>query len=243
MTLIDKEIPISLHIQIRNEILGNILNEVLKPGEKLPSEKELCAKFGASRTTVRLALTHLSQKDLIYSIPGKGSFVAPSVMDDSKMKLIGFFDSVKNESAIEKVEVLETIMDKTIEKICSRLQIQIGEKIISIVSFRKKNNSIIGIDQSYLPYRFISEILNINIEGKSIDNVLASLGKTPKKIEQMIQACLPNKIAKRYLNLSEDMPMVCIERISFLIGDIPIEYRNSIYKGDDYRLNLIMEEK
>lgn len=48
---------------------------VLKPGEKLPSEKELMARFGVGRSVIREALQGLAMMNLIETRQGRGSFV------------------------------------------------------------------------------------------------------------------------------------------------------------------------
>jgi len=53
-----------------------ILRGVLRPGERLPSERELAAKFEVSRPTVRDALADLESSDLVMTRPGAGAFVA-----------------------------------------------------------------------------------------------------------------------------------------------------------------------
>ena len=43
----------SISDEIVEQLTGLISRGVLKPGERLPSEKELCLKFGVGRTTIR----------------------------------------------------------------------------------------------------------------------------------------------------------------------------------------------
>lgn len=51
-----------------------------KPGDRLPSEAQLCSQLGVSRITVRSAIGRLSALGLVESQQGKGSFVcAPSM--------------------------------------------------------------------------------------------------------------------------------------------------------------------
>ncbi|MFE5208792.1 GntR family transcriptional regulator [Streptomyces sp. NPDC056600] len=48
----------------------------LKPGEQLPSLRELQDRFGIANMTMRAALNLLREEGLIYTIQGRGSFVA-----------------------------------------------------------------------------------------------------------------------------------------------------------------------
>jgi GntR family transcriptional repressor for pyruvate dehydrogenase complex len=61
--------------QIFEQLKGNIITGELRPGDRLPSEQELCRMYGVSRTTVRQALANLSSLDLIEKRFGEGSFV------------------------------------------------------------------------------------------------------------------------------------------------------------------------
>jgi GntR family transcriptional repressor for pyruvate dehydrogenase complex len=49
---------------------------VLKPGERLPSEKELCLKFGVGRTTIREALRSMAVMGILNGRVGEGTFVS-----------------------------------------------------------------------------------------------------------------------------------------------------------------------
>jgi len=60
---------------VEGEIEDAIRGRKLQPGEKLPTEFELCDQFGVSRTVVREALRTLSAKGYISVIKGKGIFV------------------------------------------------------------------------------------------------------------------------------------------------------------------------
>lgn len=73
---IDRNAAMPLHAQLKGIIRSAIQEGVLKPGDKVPTEHELCRHFGLSRTPVRQALHELAQEGLLVRSPGRGTFVA-----------------------------------------------------------------------------------------------------------------------------------------------------------------------
>lgn len=59
--------------KLRDEINQGIYAEE----QKLPTQGELCERFGVSRMTVSHALAELQRSSIIYTIQGKGIFIAP----------------------------------------------------------------------------------------------------------------------------------------------------------------------
>jgi GntR family transcriptional repressor for pyruvate dehydrogenase complex len=66
----------SLSDGIVEQLTGLIASEVLKPGDRIPSEKQLCRQFGVGRTSVREALRGLSVMGILESHAGDGTFVS-----------------------------------------------------------------------------------------------------------------------------------------------------------------------
>lgn len=64
---------------------GQIASGELRPYDRLPSESQLCTRFGVSPMTVRRAINILSAQDLVVTQKGRGTFV----------KSMRFWDSVK----------------------------------------------------------------------------------------------------------------------------------------------------
>lgn len=66
----------SLSDEIVEQIIDLISRGVLKPGDRLPSEKELCLRFGVGRTTIREALRSLAVMRILDGRVGEGTFVS-----------------------------------------------------------------------------------------------------------------------------------------------------------------------
>lgn len=65
----------NLTADLTADLRTRIVDGVIQPGEKLPSENTLIGEFGVSRTVVRAALTRLQAEGLVETERGRGSFV------------------------------------------------------------------------------------------------------------------------------------------------------------------------
>lgn len=82
---------VPIYQQVYNEVVKEISLEILVPDERLPTVRELATKLGINPNTVAKSYQLLEQNGYIYSIVGKGSFVA-----DSSGKLAGLKEGTMN---------------------------------------------------------------------------------------------------------------------------------------------------
>ncbi|WP_026263508.1 GntR family transcriptional regulator [Paenibacillus sanguinis] len=68
-----------MYEQIFDALREDITSLKYKPGDRIPSEKELCEQFNVSRITSKKALELLTAEGYIIRKPGKGSFVSESM--------------------------------------------------------------------------------------------------------------------------------------------------------------------
>ena len=73
---------INIPNKIMEQIKTNIINKELRPGDRLPSEREIAEKTGASRASVREALRSLEMIGVIKTIWGDGSYVNDNIEDN-----------------------------------------------------------------------------------------------------------------------------------------------------------------
>jgi DNA-binding transcriptional regulator YhcF (GntR family) len=72
---LDPDDPKQASQQIANKLRAAILTRKLGPGDRLPSQPELAARYGVARETIKRALEILRQDRLIVSRQGSGAFV------------------------------------------------------------------------------------------------------------------------------------------------------------------------
>ena len=77
MIHINSRDPRPIYEQIKEGLCRLILTGVLAEGERLPSVRELAGKLAINPNTIQRAYREMESEGFIYSMTGKGSFVAP----------------------------------------------------------------------------------------------------------------------------------------------------------------------
>jgi GntR family transcriptional repressor for pyruvate dehydrogenase complex len=94
---------------IVDQLRGLITNGTLKPGDRLPSERELCKRFGVGRTSVREALKPLITMGILEGRGGSGTFVAAESGQFQKPLQWGLLGDLQSQDdLVETRHMLET---------------------------------------------------------------------------------------------------------------------------------------
>src|SRR5579883_3160551 len=81
--------------QLTEIMRENIHSGEWKPGDLIPSERELGEQYGISRMTARQAITELVNEGLFYREQGKGTFVSRHKITQQLIRLTGFTEDIK----------------------------------------------------------------------------------------------------------------------------------------------------
>ncbi|MAB01037.1 MAG: GntR family transcriptional regulator [Stappia sp.] len=100
----------SLSSQLKKQLLQKIDDKVYLPGQRIPSESDLCAEFGVSRTVVREAVASLRADGVLKSRQGIGVFV------DDAPRLLPFEISPIPDDAVQDIlQILELRLSVELE--------------------------------------------------------------------------------------------------------------------------------
>lgn len=176
---LDKESGVPLYLQVKKHIMYLIKSDILKVGNKMPTERELSENLKVSRNTISSAYNDLEQDGVLKSYQGRGTFVAedtnPWKMQNVKEKIVKFIDLAFEESietGINPDEFLEIVNKRIKEKknIMSRITAVYVE---------------CNIEQSKMFSDQLSESTDINVIPLTIDN----LKNVNSKVEGIIKNC------------------------------------------------------
>jgi GntR family transcriptional repressor for pyruvate dehydrogenase complex len=111
---------LTLSQKIERKIEEAIREKKLLPGQKLPSEKELCAQFAVSRTALREALRRLSARGLIDIRKGSGIYITELKIEDAINSLHLFYDLRFNSDLILKIIEVRRLFEPEIARLAAR---------------------------------------------------------------------------------------------------------------------------
>ncbi|WP_308533688.1 GntR family transcriptional regulator [uncultured Peptoniphilus sp.] len=119
--IISNKIDKPIYQQINDQIKIQIIKGILKKDEALPGMRSLASDLKVSLITTKRAYKDLEEEGYIYTVPGKGSFVAPLnkdyVYEEALKKIEDYFEEVIiaarsiNLSKNEILEILENLLE------------------------------------------------------------------------------------------------------------------------------------
>ena len=156
---------------LSNELRYLIDHRNLQPGDKLPSERELCTIFNCQRLAIRTALQMLEQEKLIYSQPKSGYFVDKKRIEKNVMSIPTVMESIpKNvESSMKLIKFLDVEANKYVSRETS---LPLGTHLYEIKLLRLVNDEPVCVDYAYVPVRLVPDLDQYDFEKEQLYSIL-----------------------------------------------------------------------
>lgn len=186
MTPISKDL---LYMKIADAISDHIQKNNLQPGDKLPPERELAARFQTSRHSVREALRVLENQGIITSQMGSGTYVA-RIQEESSIYLdlvkVNYIEMLNVKSELEKY-VIRLVIERR-EEIEKDAFEQLERYLIQI-----EEGSAQGVFEAEVDKKFhylLSELSGNTMLGQMIRKMIETFDEYYIVIPQSVKLCL-----------------------------------------------------
>lgn len=207
-----------------------------KPGEAIPSEIELAARFQVSQGTVRKAVDELAAENLLLRRQGKGTFVATHLEPRVRFR---FLRLAPNEGAPEPAQskVLDCRRLRAAADVARALEIKSGDPVVAIRRLLSFSNTPTVVDDIYLPgviFKGLTADLLNDYSGPLYGLFESEFGINMVRAEEKIRAVTAPDDVALALNVAPSIPLLCVERISYTYGNRPVELRIGHYVTNEY---------
>jgi GntR family transcriptional regulator len=232
---------IPLHEQISTWLREEIRSGRLPPDAQLPSEHELCERFGVSRVTVRRALQTLDADGLIYRRPGLGSFVCDKRLAQGLVRLTDFAQDVARAGLRATSRVLHREREPCPAPIAARLGLAAGSPVIRLDRLRLGDGDPLALDRTWLPPFYAQLLEGQDLSSQTLYRVLErEFGIPALSGRYRITAVTADAGTAGPLEVAVGDALLVIERTTRTVGGKPIYFQRRYYRADRmaYELEL-----
>ncbi|CAG9181213.1 GntR family transcriptional regulator [Cupriavidus respiraculi] len=220
-----------LYQQIKALILQSLQSGEWKPGEMIPSEMDLAARYKVSQGTVRKAIDELAAENLVARRQGKGTFVTTHHEDGVKFRFLRLVPD-EGEPHYGASRVLECKRLRAPAEIARLLEIRTGDSVVQIRRVLFFSGEATVLDEIWL--------LGANFKGLTAEKLTewkgpmyalfeAEFGTRMIRATEKIRAVSADAPTAALLSVQPGAPLLSVERVSFTYGDRPVEVRRGLY--------------
>ena len=229
--------------EIEQYILNLIVEQNLKPGNKISTEIELCRQSGYSRMTINKALNHLADAGHIVRTRGKGSFVASPSVHKQISQFSSFTDDMRSIGlkAGSKLLLYSVIQAKENPTVQQKLQLEDDDLVHAFVRLRTGNDTPIAISHTWISEKLIPVIPPAQLEHSLITYLVEQYSIKPEHGEFEFSAKIPTSEQKKLLQLNNQEALLISTHTTYgnFHGEIlPYEYVETSYNSDLYTYTL-----
>lgn len=230
---IDRQAKAPLYLQLA-AILREYVSGRAAQSSPIPSEREIAARFGLARMTVRQAIDSLVSAEVLDRVVGLGTFVhRPKV--DLQVKLTSYSEEMQRRGMVPDAKVLDFELVPAGASIARELQLHEGQLVVRFRRLLLADGEPMSVDENFIPGYRVPGITD-DPPPTSLYNVLGErYGLVMEWGEDMIEAAAAAPAIARQLKVENGAPLLKIQRHAFVSG-IVVDYSVSYYRADRYKL-------
>lgn len=228
-----------LHAQIRETLRGQIVAGAYQAHDRLPSEKDLMARFGVSRITVRQALGELETEGAIYRLAGKGSYVAKPRPVQDLTRLLGFGEAMSRLGYAISNQVLSLRTLPAPADVAEHLALPVGASVTEIRRVRNVDAEPVSLDVTYVASSLGERLAGEDLATRDIFVILENdYGMALGHADLHIGSIAAAPPLTGHLKLPLGAPILYLERLTHSRDGMPVEFDRIYYRGDSFSYRL-----
>jgi GntR family transcriptional regulator len=221
-----------LYQQIKALMVRDLQAGVWGPGEAIPSEIDLAARFKVSQGTVRKAIDELATENLLVRRQGKGTFVATHAEQTTQYRFLRLQpDDGVTEGGTQR-RFIDCRRLRAPADVARSLGLRSGDAAIQIKRVLSLRGVPVVFDEIWLPaapFRGLTAEKLSSYRGPMYGLFESEYGVHMIRAEEKIRAVAADAQAAELLAVAPGAPLLSVERLSLSYGDKPVELRRGLY--------------
>jgi len=225
-----------LYEQIKVLLTNSLVAGEWKPGEAIPSEMELAARYRVSQGTVRKAVESLAAESILMRRQGKGTFVASHSEPAYQYRFLRL-RSDSGEPMHPQNVFFGLERGAARAEVARALALAPGAAIVSfkrVMSFGASPLVLdeIAFDAARFPGFTLAELEEFH--GSVYGFYETVFGVRMIRAEERLRAVAADSVAAAHLQVAAGTPLLLIDRVAFTYGNRPVEWRRGLCVTRDF---------
>ena len=228
-----------LYQQIKGLILQSLQSGEWKPGEGIPSEMDLAARYRVSQGTVRKAIDELANGNLLVRRQGKGTFVATHAEQQVQyrfLKLLPDEGDPKSEGPAQR-KIIDCKRLRANADIGRALALRTGDAVLQVrrvLSFAGAPTILEDLWLPGNPFKGLTAERLSEYDGPMYALFETEFGVRMVRADESIRAVNPDAEQAKLLQVDAATPLLSVERVAYTYNDTPMELRRGLYRTDTH---------
>ena len=225
------------------EIAGVLATEIAggryRPGDKLPTEAALSARFGVNRHTVRHAIVWLAEAGTLHSRRGSGVFVTARPTDYALSRRVRFSENIQasGRTPSRRITRAETLPGTAAE--ASALGLAPGTLVHVVEGVSLADGQPLAAFRSVFPAAQLPGFLTHLQQAGSITEALAACGVVDyTRASTRITAKLAPPVLALTLQVAAGAPVLRTQAVNLDGTGYPVEFGTTWFAGDRVTLTV-----
>ena len=220
-----------LYQQIKALIMRSLQHAEWRPGEAIPSETGLAARFKVSQGTVRKAIDELAAENLLVRRQGKGTFVATHAEERVQFRFLRLMPDGGEAGGMTR-RLIDCKRQRAPAEVARALRLRASDPVIRarrLLSFR---GLPVVLDDIWLPSSLFKGLTVERLAahpGPMYGLFESEFGVRMIRAEEKIRAVAADAASAELLGLPVGAPLLSVERLAYTYGDQPVELRRGLY--------------
>lgn len=228
-----------LHTAIAQQLNDAISAGTLRPGMRLPPERELAVTLGVSRMTVRQALGELERDGRVRRVVGRsgGTFVREPDGGPGRAGGAGIAAELRRQGGATSVEPISADIEPAGKRVAAALELGRSDRVVVITRLRLASGKPLAVERSSLPARLFPDIEDMDLAISLLD-VMAAFGVRPVRSVERLELTEARPADVRALGVRREAPLLLVERVRYAADGTPVEFARDRFRPDRTRVVL-----
>ena len=209
----------------------------LGPGDALPTEVELCERFGVSRMTARAGVKRLVDEGLLYRVRGRGTFVARPPIHRQAGNLLSFSQEMRARGLRPSSEILELAQQVAPDDVARALGLPSGARVIVVRRRRLADDLPMALERTLLIPACVT-VLAADLEHGSLHAALEESGRVPALARGTITPQPATAEDAALLEIALRTPLLVETRVVYDTTNTAIEHTETRYSPTRYIFDI-----